>query len=596
MNSFFQRRSIRYFLIIVLLLLLAAAGFFFWQRLRTPQKTTKTPATYHKLVVQEAQAQEHFALTPTDSDALGVASTTQFHLTSTSDVSCGDVASSLTIAPDTEVKVQTVSTTACDIIPKTTLTSAKVYRVTLGATVESASGEKSKHLYQWAYQTKEELMIDGSLPRDKATGVPIDTGIEATFNTDHVQDFSKYFSVSPTTEGRFEQHGRTWTFIPSERLQQGTVYTVTISTGLPVKDSSVTLAQDFVVRFETAAAPATGNSYALPFSPEFTSVKPNEAPVLDFTTQTPPSTITATIYRFVDADDLLARSATIDALPSWAYEARNNAAIPVDGLTNVGEFPLAIEANSAKFPSGFDSGYYLITFPFGGKTFQTPLVVSELSASLTLTKNTALVWLADLVTKTPLAGATVKDTLGHATATTDGNGVAQLATPPQLLPADGEIAISRGYLLITALDGRQTLVPLVPETQDLWRSGMSAGGMTRQNDNYWTYFWTDRTLYRPTDTLNLWGVLKNREQEKSEHITFEVWTWDFVDPYGNYVPLATGSADTDAYGSFTASLPLTALTPGYYTVSEKIGTTVIATRSFQVQKFTKPAYQILATT
>ncbi|MFH1170993.1 MAG: Ig-like domain-containing protein [bacterium] len=596
MNKFLQRRSIRFPLIIALLLLLGGAGFFLWQRLRTPQKTAKTPATYHKLVVQEAQAQDHFILTPTESDALGVAPTTQFHLTSTSDVSCSDVASSLTIAPDTEVKVKTVSATACDILPQATLATAKVYRVMLGTTVESASGAKSKHLYQWAYQTKEELTVDGSLPRNKATGVPVDTGIEMTFTTDRVQDFSKHFSISPATEGRFEQHGRTWAFIPAARLQQGAVYTVTISAGLPVKDSSVTLAQDFVVRFETAAAPATGNSYVPPFSTEFTSVQPNEAPVLDFTYQTPPGAITATVYRFADADDLLARSATIDALPSWAYTARQNAQMSTDGLTKIGEFPLAIEGNIARFPSGFDRGYYLITFPFGGTTFQTPLVVSELSASLTLTKNTALVWIADLATNTPLVGATVKDTLGHTTATTDGTGVAQLATPPQLLPVDGDVAISRGYLLVNAPDGRQTLVPLVPETQDLWKSGMSTGGMTRRNDNFWTYFWTDRTLYRPTDTLNLWGVLKNREQEKSEHVTFEVWTWEFVDANGDYLPVATGSAETDTYGSFTASLPLSSLTPGYYTVSEKIGTTAIANRSFQVQTFTKPAYQILATT
>lgn len=597
MNTFFQRFAARPFVPVAIagFALLIAGIAIAWTQFKTgtPKTVTKEPL-FHRLLIQEAQAQENFSLIPTESDSFGVSPETTFRLTSKTDISCDDIEASVALTPDIEVTVKTVSARECTVSPKTALDAGQLYQLALGATVQTASGE-SKHIYRWAYQAKEDLVLSATLPRNKAAGVPIDTGIDVTFNTDRVQDFEKHFTIMPSTKGRFEHHGRVWSFIPEERLKNGTLYTMTITAGVPIEGSSVTSTTDVVVRFETSADYGNESGpYYPPFASAFSAVQPDEAPVIDFVYQTPPSDIKATVYQFKSADELIERFQTGDAAPTWAYAARQNLSIPTDGLTKIGEFPLAVQSNAVVFPSGFERGYYLISFSIGKKSFQTPLVVSDLAASLTLTKTNAVLWLYDLKTGEPLSDATVKNSLDDERTSSDSQGVAQLPTPAALIPGEDD-DVSRAYFVVTANDGRNTLVPAVPQTSD-WRFGMQHGGVSRQTNTYWTYLWTDRTLYRQTDTVNLWGVLKSRENPKKEEIRFEVWTWDFVDTSGEYIPVAVGTAETGSYGTYKASVPITALRPGYYTLSAKLGETLIANRSFEVQKFTKPAYQILATT
>jgi hypothetical protein len=564
-----------------------------WAVFRAPNAPQTNEPQFHNLLIQEAQAKDNFSLTPTESDSFGVSPTTAFRLTSKIDISCDDVADSLTLTPTVKTSVKTVSNRECSVSPASPLEAGELYRIALGATVQNASGT-SKQLYQWAYQAKTELAIAGSIPRDKAGAVPIDTGIDVTFNTNLVENFDRYFSIEPASKGRFEKHGRTWSFVPEERLAVGTVYTVTVRAGLPLNDSAVALAEDYRFRFATEKTPEPRDIYSPPMNNAFTAVKPNEPPVIDFLYNTPPSDVTATVYQFESADDFIERYKAIDAIPSWAYGLRDDALISIDGLEKVGEFPLATQANALVFSSGFDRGTYLISFPIGKRTFHTPLVVSDIAASLTLSKTNSVLWLYDLKTNEPLVDATVRNTLNDEKTTSDADGVAELTTPKELVAdASGSLERNRAYFRITANDGRQTIIPAVPESYGIYEMS-SSGGVTRRSDSYWVYLWTDRTLYRPTDTLNLWGVLRYRDNPKKESLTFSVWSYNLVDASGEFVPVASATAETGSFGTYTASVPLRSLTPGYYTVSAKVGDDTIAMRSFSVQKFAKPAYQIIA--
>ncbi len=148
---------------------------------------------------------------------------------------------------------------------------------------------------------------------------------------------------------------------------------------------------------------------------------------------------------------------------------------------------------------------------------------------------------------------------------------------------------------MTAGDGRQTIVPAVPSQISMFGRGrmFSPGGLNDQG--FWSYLWTDRTLYRPTDTVNVFGIFKNRTKDGPVDVTLEVWTWSLVDANGDYVPLVRESVKTSDLATISHPLKLQQMKPGYYTLSAKRGSTTLDSISFEVRTFTTPAYQIIAT-
>jgi len=113
------------------------------------------------------------------------------------------------------------------LTPARPLTAGSVYRFAL-------RGEAGQLLDTWAFQAKQPLRIVGTLPEARSADVPVDTRIEITFDQDGVTDAEPHLSIEPATAGRFEQHGRTLSFIPSSPLAPSTVYSVTVTRGIAV--------------------------------------------------------------------------------------------------------------------------------------------------------------------------------------------------------------------------------------------------------------------------------------------------------------------------------------------------------------------------
>ena len=120
-----------------------------------------------------------------------------------------------------------------------------VYRFTLRAEDGSVAGS-------WAFQTRAPLQVVGTLPGDATTAVPIDTGIEVTFDQDGAGDLADPLLDLASGPGP----------VPAERSDPGVraewtpsghpVTTVTIRRGLPVQGTDLTLEKDVRFRFETA--------------------------------------------------------------------------------------------------------------------------------------------------------------------------------------------------------------------------------------------------------------------------------------------------------------------------------------------------------
>ncbi|MFA6588287.1 MAG: Ig-like domain-containing protein [Patescibacteria group bacterium] len=567
---------------------------FFYQ----PAKTG--PQAFDKVVIPADAKLGQFFLQPTKADALGVETDTAFTLKSSIPIQKKDIEVSLSILPKVDLAIASVSDKEFTITPKEKLAAGSVYKISLGTTVKSDTGSE-KQIFSWAYQPKESLEIDGTLPKNKATGVPLNTGIEVTFNTDKVKDFEKNITFSPALEGRFEKHGRVVAFVPKERLRPSTLYSVVVAKGLPINGSSVSLASDFIFKFETAGTD-DNNGYSYPdfFDPSFHAVKPGEAPVIESNNTIGDLTSSkAVVYKFKDNAELVERLKPLDEIPEWAYWSRKQALIKLEGLHKIGEYTPTVEIHDyqriIRMPNGFDAGYYVMDLTLNKQRLQTVVAVSEIGAAMYASRQEAVLWVQDLKTKEPLVGGSVKNLESSEEKIIDKDGLAKLKTPSAVTGGNDSLA-TRSYFSVTAKDGRNLIVPIA---QNFYGSWMNYGmGWRSSNPDYWAYVSTDRTLYRPDDTVNVWGVVRDRQATNftDQEVKMEIWTWNYVDGNSDYIPLVTETVKTGEYGNYIKSIKLDHLTSGSYTLSVKNSNNeIIASKYFEVRTFAKPAYQILVT-
>ncbi|MEA2520302.1 MAG: alpha-2-macroglobulin, partial [Chloroflexota bacterium] len=169
-----------------------------------------------------------------------------FRLASTDGTPASRLATRLTVEPNV---VFTVDPDADDraalITPAKPLLPGNVYRFTL-------SGSAGELLDTWAFQARQPLRVVQTIPQNQTADVPVDTGIEITFDQDGVTDATSHVSITPATKGRFEQHGRTLAFVPDRPLALATIYRVTVTSGVTVASTGEATTVDTRIQFETA--------------------------------------------------------------------------------------------------------------------------------------------------------------------------------------------------------------------------------------------------------------------------------------------------------------------------------------------------------
>jgi hypothetical protein len=81
-----------------------------------------------------------------------------------------------------------------------------------------------------------------TLPRDQATDVPLDTGIELTFSHEGVSGAESYFRIEPPVKVGSRPTSARW-FVPRQLPAVATLYSVTLGAGVGVEGSDQTLAE-----------------------------------------------------------------------------------------------------------------------------------------------------------------------------------------------------------------------------------------------------------------------------------------------------------------------------------------------------------------
>lgn len=513
---------------------------------------------------------------PTKQDSAGTDLDTEFVLTAKSPLDPKFIRENLKVEPtvDFTVKKDGKDKQKVLVLPREPLEPQKVYQFTL-------SSEKEVPL-KWAFQTKGVFKVVSTLPRDQSTGVPIDTGIEITFSHLNFEKLPEFFSISPRVEGSFEMHKKTAVFVP-RNLMPDTIYTITVKRGLPLADSSQVLEEDFVFQFETEGS-ATPKSN-LSFDRDISEFALGNSPFFKFNyysweNEPLPKEANVTVYNYKQAQDYINALEERQKLPYWAYRSRQKYREDTSKLKSTANFSVPIRefdyTKFIEFPEPLPAGYYLAETKIQNTTQQVWFQVTDLSLYSAVDKDNTYIWVNDLSTGSPVSRAKIQLRGSSKSTVTDDTGLAQLTTPQEN---------SSGIYGLISKDNQEAVVAIAP-----WYQWDPEGEAQREfATNYWKYLYLDRSLYKPNDTVNFWGLIKPRADKIKpvDELTVILSSGGWRDD-----PVIESKKVKLNDFTFTDDIKLPNLSPGYYYLEVKAGDYRITSQGFEVQTYSKPSYQV----
>ena len=229
------------------------------------------PATAADKSIANGVSKNGFILTPIDGDSTGISPDTDFLLESQGDISLEALKSALSIDGEPAPVIKASAAKKFNITPSRPLLENSLYVFRL----------KLENETTWTFQTRQTFSVIGTLPSDKSVNVPTNSGIEINFSYEDYGDIEKYFEISPKVDGKFERHKKTAVFVP-KKLDEGTLYTVRIKKGLPLKNTNRALDEDYIFTFETYKitdeTPKTEVNGSISYSRNIFDYKTNTAP------------------------------------------------------------------------------------------------------------------------------------------------------------------------------------------------------------------------------------------------------------------------------------------------------------------------------
>lgn len=530
-------------------------------------------------------------LAPIDRDRIGAAPGTAFTLRSFTGTPAVELARDLIANPPLALSVEAGATRDIAIVrPASPLEPSTRYRFRLESDGIVAGS--------WIYVTRGPLQVTVTVPGNEAVAVPVNTGIELTFDQDQTTGVQERFSIEPKVAGRFEQHGRTWSFIPEKPLAAATIYMVTLREGVAVTGSDGVLEKPVTFRFETSAAGPSGPGLA--FGRSVLEVRPNDQPVVTVYAlddeKDLPATITVQVHRLPGFDALVDAARRLMGRDAWAIAAPS-AVVATDGLTQVAEVKATILGGDVQgalhVPVKLSAGSYVLTLKQPGPPEQLLLQVTNLSAYTQVATSATFVWVNDITRDEGVGNAKVAIIGGATLGSTAADGLLRVETPQALLKptyrlSDEEAPGRQTTLLtVTAPDGRRLLVPIgMAVDYPYWRY---EGGYGGADSDWFVAFDSGRTTFRRTDVANVFGVVRARS-DRTVPTDVAVVLRSSGSPIE--AAIARKAVALTKRGVFTADISIGNVPAGTYFLDLLVGDTTVATMWIEVTEIRKPAYQI----
>ena len=515
-----------------------------------------------------------------------------FRLTSLDGTPAAELAARVTVDPPLAMAIEPAPDGAsARLVPSEPLLPGVLYRFALASPTGAPQDS-------WAFQASQPVHVVSTLPYNEATDVPLRTGIEITFDQDGVTGGASHVTIEPAVKGRFEEHGRVLVFVP-QRLAPMTIYTVTVRRGVASPATGQTLEDDVRFRFETAAGRGTeaeGSSFR--FIGSLYESATAERPVISAWSDTDddgnPDDARVEVFGLPDLDSAIGAYRTIVDAPTWSLWSTAGL-VPTKGLRRVAALDAHLQGDGPfwfRLPDVLPAGWYLVQQPGGRRPAQVVLQVTDVAGYLATSTSRSLVWANDLRTGGPLHGAAVEVDGAGALGTTDDDGLVVTTTPGDLIDGQdgGSGTGTAAVIVIRAADGRAAFLPVGRSQSYGYFDGFGYQG--EADTRYWSMLHTDRLLYRSTDTVNVWGMVRERETgaiPSGAEIRLSIEGEGLIGPRP---PLVSIPIQAGAAGVFTASVPLVGVAEGWYQVELRVGDLVVETAGLQVGPIAKPAYRL----
>lgn len=570
-----------------LVVVVAAVGFGLRQSKKTSQpgsgkETFGGDGNWEKLQIPQRQA-AFFSLEPVMASKYGVPPRGEFILKTQAPVSAEFVKNNLkTTFAST---VATVSNTQYRVVPQNQLRTGQTVKIALAVGGLTEGGQTFDRDYGWAYQTQGKFRVTSIIPAGNAVGVPVITGIEMVFSQDDFTDPTPFFSIEPTVQFRTERHGETWVVVPLSPLTYKTVYTVTLKKGVNLSSRDDPVADDLVFTFQTQEEQKPQETPRLGMADSLVEVTPKDLPTVKVFTSSWKSdqTVGAEIYQYRTGEDFVkAVSEANMAQRTWYRYFAEDKPADTGKLIPRGKADVKPGSNEylqfLQLPETLPEGFYLVQWWYNNhsKLEQTWIQSTNIAGYVSVGREQTLVWVNDLAVGAPVNGAGVKIVGESGGYYTSADGIVVFATGKELFGEGTHFAqisvegAEKLYLPISSLGGNAK-----PGEQTV--------------EDFWSYLYHERHLYKPTDTVNFWGVVKNRDTGQApDSLKISLVTRN-GDEKTEILSRTTGLASD---GTFAGSITMTDLPAGWYTLEAKAGETVVTSAGLEVREFTKPEMKI----
>ncbi len=479
------------------------------------------------------------------------------------------------------------------IVPTESLQENTVYQIVLDPERQT-EGLPARYENSWSFQTTTVFAVDSILPRDTTSYVPVNTAIQVSFSQEiDLEKASAAITIEPDLKGKWQKEYNTLTFVPSQPMQYGTIYTVTVASGINNLDGSATLEEQSVSRFETEPQTKDNNDVFY-ISGENNSFRSSEIPVFsfdyyDYNNGGQAASIDVALYQYDSQANYLADLAKRNSGYWWSSSENEKDVDPTANYLNqTATFTLSPQAGKSYgtylyFPESLPNGYYLATFSNGELERQVLFQITDLSAYMAYDYAENLIWVNDLASGNAIDGAAISVYEGTTKATTNADGVAQF-------PMEEADPTKNQTEIVRVQKDDQSLVLL---TQSYYYYDTQYQQKNNIATNYWSYLYADRSLYRPGDTINFFGVIAPRQDTVaavgSVKLVLSGWSIPGQSDFSQTVPVENNIFD----GTFK----LPSLKPGYYELSlyytdPQLGDVYITGTYFEVAMYEKPTYKI----
>ncbi len=533
-----------------------------------------------------------YDITPLSFDSTGVEIDSGFKIVSKgASLSELHIQNTLTVTPGEKFEVKKISASEFLINFLNPLKPNTVYAF-------SVNDQVNNFKKSWAFQTKQDFRVVRTLPRDKSTSVPLNSGIEITFTHENIRAMEGFFEISPAVEGRFEYHKNTAVFVPKS-LEPNKIYTVTVKKGLGISDSQQTLAEDYVFSFQTLNPDVKETSpVSFLFSDNLYNVSYSQEPVLEVYADESmrEKEFEVEVYKYSSDEAFIANMKKLDSYPWWAYIDKSSVEFDMSNLEKVLQFNTKLTSSGSKYwfstyiclPEKLPEGHYLVKASTGDLVSRTHIQVSDIAAYITVGKDKTLAWINSTSTGSAIEGAAV-EVEPLKPVTTDSRGIAEIHEP---IP---EPALGSHYYFKVSRGKKPVFLALVP----VYRLEQYFGSSLYFNNNdirnsYWTYAYLDRGVYLPGDTVRIWGLIKPRGDEalpasgrlRISRYGENPWKSDVYDV------IDSKEVNISRTGTYRASFTLPNLNQGWYYIQLLFGDRIVTETVFEVRQYVKPAYRV----